>query len=285
MKKSYNLWVFCTLFLFGFFSGFAQESPQKPIKKLKVFNESQRVPLSNIQKILTDDLKVPPGNTFVFISEKVDDLGFVHKEYQQFYNNIPVEFGKTVFHAENNVVQSMSNNIFRIENLSTVPSLNSEAALVKAMNVVKAEEFLWQNKKEAELIGYEKPEGKLVVFPALKNVSKSERLAYKFDIYATSPIAYRADVYIDAHTGEFIMENKKIHHANTPATGTSSYNGTVSFTADSYSGQYRLRQTANGSGIQTYDLNGSTSYNNASDIVSNSTSFTNNATGVQAHWG
>ncbi|HET8884797.1 MAG TPA: M4 family metallopeptidase, partial [Salinimicrobium sp.] len=47
----------------------------------------------------------------------------------------------------------------------------------------------------------------------------------------------------------------------------------------------RLRQTANGSGIQTYDLNGSTSYNNASDIVSNSTSFTNNATGVQAHWG
>src|SRR5690606_39324712 len=59
----------------------------------------------------------------------------------------------------------------------------------------------------------------------------STRLAYKFDIYATAPL-YRADVYVDAKTGQFIMENKKIHHANVPATGTSLYNGTVSFTAD-----------------------------------------------------
>ena len=81
------------------------------------------------------------------------------------------------------------------------------------------------------------------------------------------------------------MENKKIHHANTPATGTSLYNGTVSFTADSYSGSYRLRQTADGNGIQTFDLNNGTNYNSASEITSSSTSFTNNATGVQAHWG
>lgn len=81
------------------------------------------------------------------------------------------------------------------------------------------------------------------------------------------------------------MENKRIHDANVPATGTSLYNGNVSFTADNASGPYRLRQTADGGGIQTFDLNNSTNYNSAVDITSSSTNFTSNPTGVQAHFG
>src|SRR5690606_37322933 len=157
-------------------------------------------------------------------------------------------------------------------------------ALNSAMAHVGASKYLWQSPMEASLAAYQKPAGELVIFPAMENISETNRLAYKFDIYAVSPL-YRADVYIDAKTGQFIMENKRIHHANVPATGTSLYNGTVSFTADNAAGPYRLRQTADGNGIQTFDLNNGTNYNNAVDITSSSTNFTSNATGVQAHFG
>ncbi|MDP5169290.1 MAG: M4 family metallopeptidase, partial [Bacteroidia bacterium] len=102
---------------------------------------------------------------------------------------------------------------------------------------------------------------------------------------AAEPLS-RAWVYVDAQTGEFLGSNQRIHHVDGPATGTSLYNGTVSFTADNYSGgSYRLRQTTDGGGVQTYDLNNGTNYTNATDITSGSSFFSGNATGVQAHYG
>jgi hypothetical protein len=54
-------------------------------------------------------------------------------------------------------------------------------------------------------IGYHKPEGELVFLPSMidqgeKHKSTSSLRAYKFDIYATSPVS-RGDLYIDATTG------------------------------------------------------------------------------------
>lgn len=283
MKKNYKSLAVAATFLFSSMVGFSQESPQKPIKKLKVFNEAENKVLSNAREVINQELDLPEGNYLNLVSEKVDELGYVHQTYEQFYNNLKVEFGNSVLHSQNGMVRSMSNNVFRVKNISTSASISVSEALSKAKSVVAAKEYLWEKPEEAALADYQIPEGELVVFPAIERISSKDRLAYKFDIYATDPV-YRADVYIDAHTGEFIMENHKIHHANTPASGNSLYNGTVSFTADSYSGYYRLRQTANGNGIQTFDMNNGTNYNSASEITSNSTSF-NNATGVQAHWG
>ena len=95
---------------------------------------------------------------------------------------------------------------------------------------------------------------------------------------------YRAWVFVDAQNGNILQTFERIHEANVAATGTSLYNGTVSFTADDASGPYRLRQTADGNGVETYDLNNGTNYSNATDITSSSTNFTH-ATGVQAHYG
>ena len=111
------------------------------------------------------------------------------------------------------------------------------------------------------------------------------RLAYKFDIYAEEPL-YRAYVFIDAHTGDFIMENLRIHDVNVPATGNSSYNGNVDFTADQVSGSnYRLRQTSSGDGVETYSMNNGTNYNAATDVTSTNSNFTTDDVAVQAHWG
>src|SRR5690606_8370704 len=190
-----------------------------------------------------------------------------------------------ILSSKNGTVQSLNSAYYPIEeDFNTTSSISSTQALNSAIAHVGASKYMWQNTSEAALVDYQKPTGELVIFPAMKNISETTRLAYKFDIYATAPL-YRADVYIDAKTGQFIMENKKIHDANVPATGTSLYNGNVSFTADNASGPYRLRQTADGGGIQTFDLNNSTNYGNAVDVTSTSTNFTSNPTGVQAHFG
>jgi|TARA_R100000479_G_scaffold68390_2_gene32621 Zn-dependent metalloprotease len=285
MRNNYKDLAVATSLLLASFVGFAQESPKKPIKKLKVFNQTETKSVANSQQVLSQQLQLPEGNSLSKISEKVDELGYFHREYQQYYKNVKVAFSSSKIHAKDGSIVAMSNNVFRIKDVSVSPKLSNVQALNRALAHVGANTYLWENRQEANLANnYEKPTGELVVFPAIENVSTTNRLAYKFDIYATAPL-YRADVYIDANTGAFIMENKRIHHADTPATGSSLYNGNVSFTADSNGGQYRLRQTADGNGIQTYDLNNGTNYNNASDITSSSTTFNGNATGVQAHWG
>ena len=285
MRNNYKDIAIAASLLLASVVGFAQESPEKPIKKLKVFNQSESKALGNSQQVLSQQLQLPEGNSLSKISEKVDKLGYIHQEYEQYYKNVKVAFSSSKIHAKDGSITAMSNNIFRIKDVSVSPKLSNAQALNRALAHVGADTYLWENKQEANLVNdYKKPTGELVVFPAIENISNTNRLAYKFDIYATDPL-YRADVYIDAKTGAFIMEDKRIHHANTPASGTSLYNGTVSFTADSYNGYYRLRQTADGNGIQTFDCNNGTSYNNATEITSNSTSFTGNATGVQAHFG
>jgi Zn-dependent metalloprotease len=205
---------------------------------------------------------------------------------QEYFNGVKVEFATVTLSSKNGAVQTLNSSYSPIaEDFNVTPSISNSQALNSAIAHVGASKYMWQNAAEAALAdNYKKPTGELVILPALENISETNRLAYKFDIYATAPL-YRADVYIDAKTGQFIMENKKIHDANVPATGTSLYNGNVSFTADNASGPYRLRQTADGGGIQTFDLNNSTNYNNAVDVTSNSTNFTSNPTGVQAHFG
>ena len=264
---------------------FAQESQPKPIKKLKVFNETQQKAFAAPQSIFTEEFKLSTDNTFSAVSERTDELGFTHQKFQQFYKGIKVEFGQTTLHAKEGKVVSMSNSVFRLDELTITPGLSANAALNRATAHIGAEKYLWQQADDAAMIGYERPEGELVIFPVIDQITTEARLAYKFDIYASAPV-YRADVYVDAQTGVVLFENKRIHHADTPATGVSLYNGTVSFTADSYTGGYRLRQAADGGGIRTFDMNNGTNYSGASDITSADTSFpSSTATGVQAHFG
>ena len=260
-----------------------QDVKQPP--SLVVFEASQSYSIQNADQIFKEVLSPSAQTSFTILKQQQDPLGFTHQKMQQYFNGVKVEFATVTLSSKNGNVQTLSSAYFPIaEDFNTTPAVSAVQALSSAKAHVGAMKYLWENAQEAALADYQKPTGELVIFPALENVSETNRLAYKFDIYATQPL-YRADVYIDAKTGQFIFENKRIHHANVPATGTSLYNGNVSFTADNSSGPYRLRQTADGNGIQTFDLNNSTNYNNAVDVTSNSTNFTSNPTGVQAHFG
>ncbi len=290
MEKTNKCLLFICLIVFGLFAEVTAQNrtPQKSDAKppsLIVFDGSQSYSLQNADQIFNEVLKPSSPTSFTTVKQEPDPLGFIHQKMQQFFKGIKVEFATLTLNSKNGNVQSMNSAYFPIaEDFDVVPRISSSQALGRAITHVGASHYLWENREEAHMMEYSKPTGELVVFPALENISEENRLAYKFDIYATAPL-YRANVYIDAKTGQFIFENKRIHHANVPATGTSLYNGNVSFTADNASGSYRLRQTADGGGIQTFNLRNGTNYNNAVDITSSSTNFTSNNTGVQAHFG
>ena len=128
------------------------------------------------------------------------------------------------------------------------------------------------------------PTGELVF---ISNPMGELTLTYKFDIYALEPMS-RNYVFVDAHSGDIVDTHTRIHDIDVPATGTSLYNGTVSFTADDTGTEFRLRKDNGGvNGVETYDLNNGTSYGAATDITHPTADFTDpdDSIGVSAHWG
>ena len=271
------------LFFLSFFLGYSQNQQSESLRGLKVYEETRFRTLSSPGQLITTEFGLSSENQFTPTSTSTDALGFEHEKYQQYYSGYKVDFGEVSLHRNQGTLESMSYNVFKFEGVNLSPSISENIALEAAKTFVGASIYLWEDTNEAEFLGYSKPKGELVILPGLDNGS-SASLAYKFDIYAQDPV-YRANIYVHAQTGDVLLEDKIIHEVNTPATGVSLYNGTVAFTADNNAGTYRLRQTANGNGINTYNMNSGTSYASATDFTSDSDSFSaDTAKGVQAHW-
>ena len=214
---------------------------------------------------------------------ETDALGFTHERFQQYYKGIKVEGATYTVHAKNGQFDLMTGDYWTVSGLDVSPKLSAPAAFSAALAHVNARQYAWDDAAGADFPDYKKPAGELVILadPAGKEPA---HLAYKFEIYAADPL-YGANVFIDAYTGAFIAEHPLFFDSDVPATGNSYYNGNVPFTADYTGTNYRLRQTAMGSGIQTYNLNHTTNYSTATDFTSATTNFTGDAVGVQAHWG
>lgn len=284
MRSTYIKAIFIVpLFLLPLASN-AQSGPQEPVKKLQTFAPVNFV-MNNSETFLENHLNLPEDNSLKKVVKNTDHLGYIHEKYQQYYKDKKVEFGNCILHSKNGEIASISNNTYAIKDLSTDLGMSAKDALEIAMSHVDAKEYLWENASEAEAGKYKKPEGEIVVFPKIKNLSESSHIAYKFDIYASKPL-YRADIYVDAVTGEIILENVRIHHANNEIVhGNSLYNGNVAINADTYDNDYELSQVINGKGIQTFDMENCTNYSGALNVISNAPSFSENPIAVQAHWG
>ncbi len=288
MKKNYTI-SFLLVFAFAF--SFAQQRQANPVVTKTAdekgnttairFSKEAALNPQDSQALFTKYLQISKADEMRKISSKSDELGFTHDKYQQYHNGIKVEFATYTVHSKNGKVQTMMGQYHNAKNTASKPVLSNSAALSSATDHVGAKSYAWEDAAMAKSLAYKKPKGELVIFPAIDGITKEAKLVYKYDIYSHDPI-YRADVYVDAKSGAVLFENARIHHADTPANGASLYNGNVSFTADLSGGTYRLRQTAEG--IETYDLNNGTNYGSATDITSSSATFSNQQTGVQAHY-
>jgi bacillolysin len=286
---------------------------------LILFNDNSTYKTSDYLKTFKEQLNLKDNSKFTKVKLESDKSGYSHEKFQLYHQGIKVEYATYSLHSKNGKLTSMSGEYYDIKGKGTTPNISKEVALQKAIKQIGASKYLWENPKNASKIGYQKPEGELVFLPSMKDQgqrtnSQDVRLAYKFDIYATSPVS-RGDLYIDAKTGEALYYNATIKHldkyshgnstktadANTKsakalfvsANAATRYSGTQSIQTSVSDSSYILSDATRGNGIQTYNMKQGTNYNSAVTFTDADNNWTaaefdnvNKDNGaLDAHWG
>lgn len=312
MKKKYLKSILLSSFLLvGTVTLNAQNG--KKTKLIKLENTKQKA-LQQAPEIIKSTLKLSPDESLLKIKSEKDKLGFIHEKYQQKFKNIKVEFATYTAHAKNNALKTMNGQFYDVGKVDVNPKLSKKSALQRAINHTGAQKYLWDSPKEAKIMNnYKKPSGELLILPAEIFKGKKARLVYKFDIYATKPIS-RENIYVDAQTGEIVFKDAIIKHIDKFNSNHSSKKHTKSFSLDGmfatgnaatkYSGNqsietslsngnYVLRGTSRGNGIETYNMQLGINYNSAVNFTDNDNNWTaaehansnDDDAALDAHWG
>lgn len=320
MRKQLHYFGTLTVVTFFACSALAQESGKKVnsieknangLPSLVTFKESAGYKSSDFQTIFKEQLSLKQGQNFSKVKSDVDQFGFTHEKFQLFHQGLKVEFATYTLHSKNGKVASMSGEFYNIGNVNTRPSLSSEDAFNKAIAVIGAKNYMWDNPVDSKAFGYTKPQGELVLLP----IDDEIRLAYKFDLYATQPVS-RGDIYIDASTGESLFYNATIKHLDefshgnkaemneninlfkkqsllVAANAATRYSGTQVIETSLNGSSYILSENTRGNGILTLNMKKGTNYSasvNFTDVDNNwtATEFNNankDNAALDAHWG
>lgn len=262
------------------------------------FQNGQELDLDNFEGWVRKNFKITGNSGFQLLGTESDKLGQKHFRYQQTLNGKPIDGTMWILHTKNDKILSMNGLLYPEIQVASTPSINEQTALNHALNHVNADVYKWEIPVEEAHVKRETgdpsatyyPNGELVYMSKEASFKpESFRLAYKFNIYAHSPVS-RAYYYIDATTGELLFENEIFHTADAVGTAQTAYSGTQTITADSFGGSYRLRETGRGNGVNTYDMNEGTNYGSAVDFIDNDNNWNNvNAQldqyATDAHWG
>lgn len=269
-------------------------------------------PLSKLEAIaqFKSKNKLAKATNFLPTYSNTDESGRTHQHLQQYYKGLKVEFGVIITHSQNNEVYMINGEAYNTNNLNLTPTLSNTQALNVILNSKTGAKYLWDAKEDAEALNYEKPTGELLILPLVK--TGEVKLAYKFDIYTTEPLA-RDEIYVDATNGAILYRNPIIKHVNDrvtkasetleavvlPASVTGSANATkysgvrpIKTLFDAATSKYVLKDDTRGGGVQTFNSARTTSYptTNFSDIDNNWTTAEYNNTNkdigaLDAHWG
>ncbi|TDN36063.1 T9SS type A sorting domain-containing protein [Hymenobacter sp. UV11] len=234
----------------------------------------------------TDDQLLPAQLT-------TDQLGFSHQQFEQYYKGVKVEHATYTAHSRGGQLESLSGDFEKTGALSVTPTLSADAALNRALALVSAKKYMWQDAQEEAGLKQQtdnaaatyRPQGELVLVRDNRQSTDNTGplvLAWKFNIYAQLPVS-RAYYYVNAHTGDVVLRDAIIKHATGgTATFATAYSGTRSLADETATGGYHLREYTRGSGIETYNCKKGNSYTAATDFVDADNNWTateyNNAT-------
>ncbi|QED38776.1 T9SS type A sorting domain-containing protein [Antarcticibacterium arcticum] len=169
---------------------------------------------------LTEILGLAGETTFI-LEATTSNNGFDVHRFQQYYNGIKVEHGVFKSISRKDIVLAYTAEYYNLPaSLNTTASLSEDAALNKALDHIGALTYAWETLDLLEdspekTAAYAElyPQGELVLVDNYATSSIDISLAYKFDIYAAEPLS-RDDVYVDANTGEILLVDAIIKHAN-----------------------------------------------------------------------
>ena len=247
--------------------------------------------------------KLGKGNYFESKKGNTDERGNFHQRNQQFYKGLKIEFGTLITHSNSDgKVYSINGELYNAANLNLQPSITKQQGLTIIQQSKLGASFLWEDKEQADIMNYSKPEGELLILPDAMTGKVS--LAYKYDVYTTSPIS-RDEIYVDAHSGDIIFSNPIIKHAdkinqsksdnsvlNTNLPTRYSGNRDVETSFDATLVKYVLLDNTRGNGVVTYNNERKTVYQNKHfqdndnnwTVAEYNNLFKDNAA-FDAHWG
>lgn len=305
MKNSRNL-----ILLAGFL--FSAVTVAQSIEKIKMFAEkiirndegkityvqlNKNIPVYDINQVefLKANL-LPDGYGINKLNSTVDFLGYTHIRYCLTKNNYPINNSMLIVHSLEGKIVSINGDLEPAGNITNEIEISETEALQFALNSIRARKYKWENKEEEDMLRKIFKNEKFTYYPkgdvVLKNQDNSPlnnmKYAYKFDIYAETPL-YHANVFVDAMDGKIIGEENLIHHIDKPGIAHTRFSGIQNIVNDSVSpGLYRLIETGRGNGIETYDLNTSQNFTLAVDYTNTASTWTTTSVdqvGTDAHWG
>ncbi|MBC8042724.1 MAG: M4 family metallopeptidase [Rhizobacter sp.] len=229
------------------------------------------------------------------LSLREDDLGMTHLKLQQTYNGVRIFGAEIIMHTDKSLtLREINGRVLPGLSMDVIPTVTAERAVQAAMVENTGAEFRWLNQAAEQSLKEVfndnartwTPTPELVISPAQGDFEKGEyRLAWKFTLAINAPTPANYEYFVDAKSGAVINKFNSIHTADAGGTGTSNYNGTVSFRTNSgVSGGFEAYDI--GRNIKTYNLNGGTSLPGpiATD-TDNSWTTTTQKSIVDAHWG
>jgi bacillolysin len=252
------------------------------------FRQGSEVYASEFISWLKNTYKISPEINFQLIKSENDALGFIHQRYIQTYKGIPVDRAEYIAQVKQDRVVSFSGNAYSFGSVTIQPGLSEQAALGKAMDFVGAKEYKWQNEKwekqlkstQHDLNATYYPKGILTISNnngIVSNFGKDNfRLAYRFDIYASSPDK-AVRVYVDAISGAILYTLPLESDCEPAVNFTTIFYGTKPVQTEKFtSTAYRLNDDCLSAGIYVRDWGSSTSTASPFDIQNTTNTWTTN---------
>jgi Zn-dependent metalloprotease len=247
-------------------------SIQQPKPKIEIINgsfsanlEKERLTKESAVTQMPSWFGLSQNHTFQQISERTDELGITHSNFQQYFKGFLVEGNLVMLHSKNGKLTLINGQVAQFENIETIQTINNEQAISTAKNYLKVTELI--NDYLVETI--------LTRIPSENGIITKLAQKVRIDSYNPFTMCY---VYVDAQTGSVLNKINLIAHADVPGTGQTMYSGSQSLTCDNYTtGGYRLRET--GRKIETYNATNATNlttsgFTGSTDFTSTSTTFT-----------
>ena len=233
----------------------------------------QKIAKKDILNNLNTLLKLDENYTFKQISQKKDEIGFTHTNFQVLYKGYPVDGRIIMFHEKDGLLKNINGNVAALKETDIQINITDN----QAINIAKEHLGVTKVFKESTV---------QTVFIQNQTDNKYS-LTKKVRVESFSPLV-RYDVFIDAKTGEILKKISLIPRADVQGTAHTLFYGTQSIFCNQLSANsYQLYD--NTRGIGTYN---GVYWDPYSDIFpSSNTLYTNTTTvwsdnpALDVHWG
>ncbi len=187
---------------------------------IKMNTSGATLQLSDIPTFLNTILDLGQETTFTS-SSTTNTNGILVSNFQQNTKGVKVEHGIFKVMSKNNIVLGLTAEYYNLSDaINATPSLSESQALQLVLNHVGATTYAWEYIQSLgdspELTAaYNEvyPTGELVFVDNYLTEVIDLSLAYRFNIYAAEPLS-RADIYVDAVTGQILLLDAIIKHVD-----------------------------------------------------------------------